>query len=74
MNIDIDGKLVAKAMKEFGVKDEQELVEMALREMLAKKARNRKNKRKGLFELAGKIEFYDGYDYKKLRNDRDFSD
>jgi len=74
MNISIDEKLVAKAMKISGAKSETEMVEKAIREMLTRRNSGKETKRKGLFELAGKIDFYEGFDPIELRKDRDFSD
>ena len=63
-NIDLDDDLVAEAMKLSGAKTKKEVVEMGLLELI------RRKKKKDLAELAGKIEFYEGYDYKKLRRTR----
>lgn len=60
-NIELDDELVAEAMKLSGVTTKRELVDLALRELV------RLRKKKDLSELSGRIRFYDGYDYKRLR-------
>lgn len=62
-NIVLDGDLVEEAARLSGIKTKRELVHEALREFVASR------KRKSLLELAGKIRFAPGYDYKALRND-----
>jgi len=74
IQIEADDKLVAKAMEATGARTKEELIEMALKEIVAKRLQGGRPKRKGLFELAGKIDFYEGFDPKELRKDRDFSD
>jgi Arc/MetJ family transcription regulator len=63
-NIDIDDALVGEVMKVANVRTKKDAVHLALQEFLKAK------KRKDLFELAGKIEFDDRYDYKALRRTR----
>jgi Arc/MetJ family transcription regulator len=63
-NIDIDDALVGEVMKVANVKTKKDAVHLALQEFLKAK------KRKDLFDLAGKIEFEDCYDYKALRRTR----
>ncbi|MDX2263927.1 MAG: type II toxin-antitoxin system VapB family antitoxin [Hyphomicrobiales bacterium] len=57
-NIDIDDKLIEEVMKMADVKTKKEAVDLALREFLKTK------RKKNLLDLAGKIQFYDGYDPK----------
>jgi Arc/MetJ family transcription regulator len=63
-NIVLDDELVAEASRLSGIKTKKDLVNEALRVLIASK------KRKSLLDLAGKIQFAPGYDYKALRNDR----
>lgn len=63
-NIEMNDELVAEAMALSGAKTKKEVVELALKELI------RRKKKKDLADLAGKIEFYEGYDYKKLRRTR----
>ncbi|MDZ4792132.1 MAG: type II toxin-antitoxin system VapB family antitoxin [Hyphomicrobiales bacterium] len=67
-NIDIDDELVADAQKLTGLKTKKDVVDFALRELV------RRRQKKNLLELAGEIEFFEGFDPKALRADRDFSD
>jgi len=63
-NIDIDDALIEEVMKMANVRTKKEAVDLALREFLKVK------KKKNLFDLAGKIEFEQGYDHKALRQTR----
>jgi hypothetical protein len=45
--------------------DHQKVVEQALNELIRRRA-----KIESLLAMAGKVQFYDGYDYKKLRATR----
>jgi Arc/MetJ family transcription regulator len=60
-NIDLDDDLLAEAARLSGIKTKKELVHQALLVFVAVK------KRKSLLDLAGRIEFAPGYDYKALR-------
>ncbi len=60
-NIVLDDALVAEALRLSGLKTKREVVDAALRDFVERK------KRKNLLELAGQIQFRDGYDYKTLR-------
>jgi len=60
-NIDIDNNLLKEAFSVSQVRTKKDLIHEALREYIKLK------RRKDLSELAGSIEFYEGYDYKKLR-------
>lgn len=62
-NIVLDDELVAEAARVSGIKTKRELVQEALRVLIATR------KRKSLLDLQGKIEFAPGYDYKALRAD-----
>ena len=64
-NIDIDNGLLEEAFSVSRVRTKKDLIHEALREYI------RLNKRKDLAELAGSIEFYEGYDHKKLRETRE---
>jgi Arc/MetJ family transcription regulator len=63
-NIVLDDDLVAEAARLSGIRTKKDLVHEALRVFIATK------KRKSLLDLAGKIAFAPGYDYKALREDR----
>lgn len=66
-NIDINEKLLEEAFSVSSVKTKKDLIHEALKEYI------RLKKRKDLTELAGTIEFYEGYDHKRLRKTRDDS-
>lgn len=67
-NIELDEDLVTEAMQLTGAKSKREVVDTALRALV------RARKKKDLTELAGKIEFYEGYNHKKLRRTRHDAD
>ena len=60
-NIILEDSLVKEALKYSRAKTKRELIHQALEEFV--KNRRRRN----LLDLAGKIEFAEGYDYKSLR-------
>lgn len=60
-NIELDDELVEKAFKVSGAKTKRELVHRALEALV------KASTKKDLADLAGKVEFYEGYDHKKLR-------
>ena len=60
-NIVIDDALLEEAFSLSRARTKKDLVHEALRELI------RLRKRKDMTELAGSIEFYEGYDHKKLR-------
>jgi len=60
-NIVLDENLVKEAMKLSRTKTKKELVNQALKEFVENR------KRLNLMDLAGKIEFAKGYNYKALR-------
>jgi len=60
-NIVLDDELVREAVQLTGIATKRELVDVALRELI------RDRRKKDLFELAGKVEFAEGYDYKQAR-------
>ena len=60
-NTYIDDNLMAQAIRISGLTTPKEIVNLALQEFVEKR------KRKNLAQLKGRIEFADGYDYKKLR-------
>ena len=64
-NIDINEELLEEAFSVSPVRSKKDLIHDALREYI------RLKKRKDLTELAGTIEFHDGYDHKALRKTRD---
>jgi len=63
-NIVIDDNLLNEAFTVSQAKTKKDLIHEALRELI------RLRKRKDLTELAGAIEFYEGFDHKKLREMR----
>lgn len=63
-NIVLDDKLVERALKVSGLQTQKELITTALKEFV----RNRS--RLDIRQLKGKINFMDGYNYKKLRQGR----
>ena len=67
-NIVLDEELVREATMLTGVTVKRELVDMALRALI------RSKRKKNLFDLAGQIEFDEGYDYKAARGLRDDTD
>ncbi len=62
-NIVLEDDLVAEAQKLTGIRTKKELVNEALRTLI------KVRKRKSLLDLAGKIQFASGYDYRRLRED-----
>lgn len=63
-NIVLDDELLHEALKYTQVKTKRELVHLALKEFVENR------RRLNLLDLDGKIEFAEGYDYKKLREGR----
>jgi Arc/MetJ family transcription regulator len=64
ISIVLDDEIVAEASRITGIKAEKDLIQEALRVLIATR------KRKNLLDLKGKIEFAPGYDYKGLREER----
>ena len=60
-NIVIDDDLLKEAFSVSRARTKKDLIHEALKELI------RLRKRKDLTELAGSIEFYKGFDHKKLR-------
>jgi Arc/MetJ family transcription regulator len=60
-NIVLNDELVDEAARVTGITTKKDLVHEALRVLIATR------KRKNLLDLAGKIQFAPGYDYKALR-------
>lgn len=60
-NIVIDDRLMEEAMHLSGAKTKREVVQKALEEFISNR------KRLNLKEIKGKIQFAEGYDYKKMR-------
>jgi Arc/MetJ family transcription regulator len=63
-NITIDAELLRVAMVVSDISTNEVVVEQALQEFITR------HRKKDLRDLRGKIQFYDGYDYKALRNGR----
>jgi len=61
-NVVLDDELVDEAFRySLTIHTKRELIEAALREYVNTR------KRKNIGDLAGKIKFYEGYDYKSMR-------
>lgn len=60
-NVVLDDEVMAKAQKLAKAKTKRETLDIALREYVVN------HSRKDLRELAGKIEFWEDYDYKTMR-------
>ena len=60
-NIVIDDKLVEQAFSVSKAKTKKDLIDEALRELIANRSR------KNLLDLKGKISFREDYDYKSMR-------
>jgi len=63
-NIDINKKLLEEAFSVSNLRTKKDLIHEALQEYI------RLKRRKDLTELAGTIEFFDGYDHKNMRDIR----
>lgn len=63
-NIELDDEKIELAKQLTGAKTKKDVVDLALDELI------RSRKRKSLFDLAGQIEFYEGFDPKE-GNDRE---
>jgi Arc/MetJ family transcription regulator len=66
-NIDINDELLEEAFSVSQARSKKDLIHDALREYI------RLRKRKDLTELAGTVEFYEGYNHKALRKTKDDS-
>jgi Arc/MetJ family transcription regulator len=64
-NIFIDKKLIDEARELAKIQTKKEIIDLALREFVSRR------RKKNLAELKGQIKFSEGYDYKKLREDRE---
>lgn len=62
INILIDEKIAAEAREITGLADDSAAIEQILTRVIAGR-----RKHKDLLDLAGKIDFYEGYDPKALR-------
>mgnify|MGYP001336655014 CR=1 FL=1 len=60
-NVVLDDQLVEEALRASGLKTKRDVIHLALTEFV----QNRR--RLNLLDLAGKIEFSEGYDHKALR-------
>ncbi len=63
--VKVDEELLAKALKATGEQDRERVEEQALQELI-----RRHGKMRALMDIAGTIQFHDGYDYKALRTSR----
>lgn len=60
-NIDLDDGLIEEAFRLTGMKTKKELINQALKEFIENR------RRLNLSDLEGKVEFAEGYDYKRMR-------
>ena len=67
-NIVLDEALVQEAFSLTGIRTKRELVHVALSELV------RHRRKKSLFDLAGKVSFREDFDYKAMRNLREYTD
>ena len=65
-NLDLDDRLLRRAMKVGAKRTKRETVNSALREFIERR------QQKKILELAGTISFRDDWDYKKDRSDREY--
>ena len=65
MNVAVDTDLLNKAATAIGQPDHAKVVELALQEMIKRRA-----KIQALIDFAGSIELDDGFDHKALRTTR----
>ena len=63
--LELDKDLFEEAIELASVKSKKKVVEMALKEFVEKR------KQKNLFDIRGKVDFFDDYDYKKMRTEGD---
>ncbi|MBF2056664.1 MAG: type II toxin-antitoxin system VapB family antitoxin [Cyanobacterium sp. T60_A2020_053] len=63
-NIDLDEQLLQQGFAMTGLRTKKELVNFALAELV------KKNSHKDFFELAGEIEFIDGFNTNMVRTNR----
>ena len=61
-NLDIDPKLIERALEVSGEKTKKAAVTRALEEFIARR------RQRGLLDLMGKLEWDAGFDYKKERS------
>ena len=63
-NIVLDDDLLKEAFAVTGARTKKEVIHIALRELV------RVRRKKNLMELAGRLQFRDGFDHKELRETR----
>ncbi|MDJ0576690.1 MAG: type II toxin-antitoxin system VapB family antitoxin [Xenococcaceae cyanobacterium MO_234.B1] len=63
-NIDLDDRLVEEAFAITGLRTKKELINFALTELVER------NRKKDLLDLAGEIEFAEGFSTDKVRKNR----
>ncbi|MBP0015771.1 MAG: type II toxin-antitoxin system VapB family antitoxin [Roseofilum sp. SID3] len=66
--IELNEDLVNEAFSLTDCQTEQELIDLALQELI------RTRKKRNLLDLSGQIQFSDNTDYKELRSNRNVSD
>ena len=59
--LELDKNLFEEAIELASIKSKKGVVEMALKEFVERR------KQKNLFDIRGKVDFLDDYDYKKMR-------
>ena len=63
--VNVDANLIAQAVKLTGEENPEKVVEQALKELI-----RRRSELQALVDIAGKVQFYEGYDHKELRKTR----
>jgi Bacterial antitoxin of type II TA system, VapB len=69
ITINIEDELLARARKCMGEEDVETLIRRALTRFCEARDKNQ-----DLWDIAGTVEFYEGYDHKKLRMSRHDAD
>ncbi len=67
-SVELDDALIEEALQLTQAKTEQELIHLAITELI------RARKKKNLLELAGQLQLREGYDHKALRATRNAAD
>lgn len=68
ITLDLDESLLSEALQLTNLSTQEELVNLALRELV------RSRRRKNLLDLAGQIQFTEDFDHKALRETRHAAD
>jgi Arc/MetJ family transcription regulator len=68
ITLDLDESLLSEALQLTNLSTQEELVNLALRELV------RSRRKKNLLDLAGQIQFSDDFDHKAMRETRHAAD